>query len=230
LIAATTSALASRETVAAHSQRILAVKIAILAAVASLSLAHSVARAQENVGPALLKDDFAVLDPGWGMPSARQRVEGNRMILQPEEKTSFSTLYQGDVYGDIDARVNVALAQGPENLEAGLIFWAADGQHYYAATVTADGRYAVMRMVGGRWLYPVQFQKSEALKTGIDAVNEIRVVTRGETATMWGNGKELVTFKGHTPMAENLIGFFADSGSGAATWKFWDLLIRKPAP
>ncbi|MBL9094419.1 MAG: hypothetical protein JNL96_24570 [Planctomycetaceae bacterium] len=205
-------------------------KALLVAAVAGVCLASSVAFAEEKVGETLFKEDFAVLDPGWGAASDRQRVEGNRLILSPMSNSSYRTLYQGDVYSDIDARAEVALAQGPESNPGGLIFWAADGEHYYVAVVTGDGRFGVMRMVGGRWLYPVQFQKSEALKTGLNAVNEVRIVTHGNTATMYGNGKELVAFTGHPTTSENLIGFFADSSAGENTWSFGKLLIRKPAP
>jgi hypothetical protein len=211
-------------------ERTYAVKLTYYAFFVVVCMAAAVVWAAEQAGPTLLKEDFSVLDPGWGVPSAMQRVEENRLILQPEVSRSYRTLYQGDVYGDIDARVNVSLTQGPDIQTAGLIFWAADGDHYYAAAVTANGRFGVMRMVNGRWLYPVQFQNSDLLKTGLNAVNEIRVVTRSDSATVSVNGKEVVTFKGHPTMPDNMIGLYADSGADACTWKFWDLLVRKPEP
>lgn len=88
-----------------------------------------------------------------------------------------------------------------------------------------------MRLINGRRLYPVQFHDCEVVKKGLDTVNEIRVVSKGNSATVFVNGKDQTTFKGHPTSSQNMIGLYGDSGAEKAyTWKFWDLLVRKPTP
>ena len=68
------------------------------------------------------------------------------------------------------------------------------------------------------------------MKTGANAVNEVRIVTKGRSAMMFVNGKQVVAINGFPPSAQSLIGLYGESDSELATWQFSDLVVSAPAP
>jgi hypothetical protein len=82
---------------------------------------------------------------------------------------------------------------------AGLIFWGVDKDNYYSLLITADGYASVFRRQKGRALSQVDWTEFDGIKKGGDAVNQLRVVTKGNEATLYVNGKQFQTITGQPP-------------------------------
>ncbi len=189
---------------------------AILFAAAILSSALGLAAAADP--EILYEDNFDRMDPGWGEQNDYVLAKDGKMIIQPKAGTSQAVEHQGVVVDDgaISAVAKVVRDEG--RIQAvGLIFWGTDYHNYYVVDITPDGRFAVTRWVKGRWLYPVSYRKTNAIRKDYNQENVIRVVTKGNMATVFINGVEVTTIHGQPPKGGGLIGLYAESGLGDRT-------------
>jgi hypothetical protein len=112
---------------------------------------------------------------------------------------------------------------------SGLVFWAKDYDEYYAVLINAQGWFGVQRHVSNRYLLPVAWRESDTIKKGEGVENQVKVVTKGKQATVFINGKEVITLNGQPPEGGSLIGFKAASGpEGANTVAFSNLIVSQP--
>lgn len=194
-------------------------KTAGLFVVAGAALICSVRMAAAFGEPEVLyEDNFERMDPGWGEPSDLVNAKSGRMVIRPKAGTSQAVEHQGVVVEDGNISVTVKLVRDEGRIQAtGLIFWGTDYQAYYVLDITPDGRYAITRWAKGRWLYPVSYRKTDAIRKDYDQENEIRVMTKGNMATVFINGIEIITIKGQPPKGGGLIGLYAESGGGEQT-------------
>jgi|GEM_PF-446482 len=185
-------------------------------------------------GGTLLADDFAMLDPAWGIARDELHVENNKLILAPPHKTLPTALYQGNLFGDADIRVKVSQAQGDKDCGGGIIFWAVGSSNYYLASIQSDGTFSIDRLMNGQWLFPTKpSQKTEAVRTGLGQTNELRLVTQGNLATFSINGRQLLAIHGYPPGGGSLLGLYADEAPSAdspSTWQFSEFQVLKPPP
>jgi hypothetical protein len=166
----------------------------------------------------LYEDNFERLDPGWGESTELVSVHDGHLEIRPKMGTSQAVQHQGIVVEDGCVSVTVKLVRDDGRVQAsGLIFWGTDYQSYYVVDITPDGRYAVTRWAKGRWLYPVSYRRTEAVKRDYNQENEIRVMTKGNIATVFINGTEVISIKGQPPKGGGLIGLYAESGAGEPT-------------
>lgn len=197
------------------------VAVALLLAAVTVCLAAKVA----------FEDKFATLDPAWGSPSNVLNVKDGKLVITPEKNTTQTILNQANVFAD-DMEASFALtfikATAP-TWGSGLVFWAKDYDEYYAVLLNAQGWFGVQRHVANRYLLPVAWRESDAIKKGDGAENQVKVVTKGNTATVFINGKEVISLKGQPPQGGSLIGFKAASGpEGTNTVAFANLQISQP--
>ncbi len=179
-------------------------------------------------GAILFSDDFATLDPGWGEASEQTRVEGKKMLVLPKVNMSYTNLYQGNLFGDVDIRVKVAQTSGASDRPGSLVFWGNNYDSFYSVDLVTDGRVGVSRKVSqGRWLTPVEWKLRPAAKKGLNQENELRVVTKGNTATVYVNGEQIANLKGIPPEGGSLVGLCAESGAEQYVWTFSDFSVRK---
>jgi hypothetical protein len=83
--------------------------------------------------------------------------------------------------------------------------------------------------VAKRYLLPIAWQESDAIKKGEGAENQVKVVTKGNQATVLINGQEVIRLNGQPPQGGSLIGVKAASGpDGANTVAFANLQISQP--
>jgi hypothetical protein len=192
-----------------------------------LSVLGSLALAADD--PSILfSDDFSTLDPAWGNADANMQVAGGKMVLKPQVNGSYTALYQGTTFDEVDVRVKITQTEGMADEPAGVVFWAVDYDNKYEAFLQADGNFSVVRGVKGKFLNPVAWKVQDAVKKGLNQVNELRVVTKGHMATVYINDKEVASFKGFPPEGGSEVGLHAESGTAIYTWTFSDFVVRKP--
>jgi hypothetical protein len=133
---------------------------------------------------ALFEDKFATLDPSWGAPSQWISVKDGKLTINGEKNVADNWLNQAAILpNDMDANVTLAFVKtGSPDYGSGLLFWAKDYNGWYSALINANGWFAVQRRVGDRFLMPVDWRKSDAVKKGEGVENQIRVVTKALVA------------------------------------------------
>ena len=131
----------------------------------------------------------------------------------------------------MDASVDIRMAQSGEgNWYAGLSFWAEDIENCYIAGICpANGNISLIRIMKGKDVFPLPWDHSDAVKTGSDAVNKLRVVTKGNSITMYVNGQEVGSFNGKPPDGGGMIGVVGSAGKEAYIWEYSNLMVKKPS-
>jgi len=177
----------------------------------------------------LYEDDFSTLDPGWGDPSNRIKAEDGKLVVTPAPGMSQTALNQGLLFEDMTATIKARIANGDDPAQvAGLAFWGSDLDNYYFAAVSANGRFGVVRRIKGKWLFPVSYRTSPLVKQGMGEWNEVRVVTKGNNATLFINGEQAISFKGQAPAGGSLLGVHGESGVESQTvCEFTELKVTK---
>ena len=182
-------------------------------------------------GKVLFEDKFTSLDPSWGAPGPIMDVKDGKLIITPEKNTSQTILNQANVFpNDAEASFAMTFVKAPApTWGSGLVFWAKDYNEYYAVLINAEGWFAVQRYVAGRYLLPVAWRESDAIKKGEGAENQVKVVTKGNKATVFINGKEVISLSGQPPQGGTLIGFKVASGpEGANSVAFSNFQLVQP--
>ena len=179
----------------------------------------------------LFEDSFESLEPTWGTPDDSFFIDSERLTIMPGYDQYYSALNTMGTYEDADICVDLeaikADAQG--NSFAGLIFWAIDYDNYYYLVVTAEQSIGVFRRQRGRVLPQLRWTRIDALKPGNGVVNQIRVVTAGNTASIYVNGEFYATMKGQPPADGQQIGVRATSPrNDRAIWGFDNMKITVP--
>lgn len=81
------------------------------------------------------------------------------------------------------------------------------------------------RLSKGKWLSPVPYTETLALKKGVGETNNIEILLKGKTATIL---TKLTQFRGTPPKDGSQVGFAAASPDGsAATFKFENFMISE---
>jgi hypothetical protein len=201
--------------------------VALVMAMAVLCLAVTASPA----GKTLFEDKFTSLDPAWGKAGATMKLKDGKIVITPERNTTQTILNQGSVFpNDMEAGYAMTFVRAPAPIwGSGLVFWAKDYDEYYALLINPQGWFAVQRFVADRYLLPVAWRESEAIKKGYGVVNQVKVVTKENKATVMINGKEVISFHGQPPQGGSLIGFKVSSGpEGENAVAFADLQISQP--
>ena len=179
----------------------------------------------------LFEDRFEHLQPTWGEESESFRVEDGRLVVAPEPAAYLWRTNQANLYDDIDMCVAMTMVEGiePEDSNAGLVFWYVDDNNFYVFEYAPNGKASVWRRQRGRWLEQVGWEDVEGANEGDDATNELRVVTKGDRATLYFNQFEFAEFDGVQPTDGQQIGVFvASPESGTARYAFGDLKVTRP--
>jgi hypothetical protein len=200
---------------------------ALMTMVAVLGLGVTTALA----GKVLFEDKFATLAPSWGASSPIMNVKDGKFIITPEKNTTQTILNQANILpNDMEASFTMTFRQAPApTWGSGLVFWAKDYDEYYALLINAQGWFAVQRHVANRYLLPVAWRQSDAIKKGEGAEDQVKVVCKGNQATIVINGKEVISFQGQPPQGGSLIGLKVASGpEGANSVGFSNLQVTQP--
>jgi len=179
----------------------------------------------------LYEDSFETLEPTWGASDDSFFLDDGRLTLMPGYDQYYSALNTMGTYDDADICVDLeTIKADPEgNSFAGPIFWAIDYDNYYYIVITAEQSIGVFRRQRGRVLPQIRWTKFEALKPGNGVVNQIRIVTSGNTASVYVNGQFYATMKGQPPSDGQQVGIRATSPRNErAVWAFDDIKVTVP--
>ena len=197
----------------------MAMALVLLAVTASLA------------GKVLFEDKFTSLDPSWGAPGPIMDAKDGKLTITPQKNTTQTILNQANVFpNDMEATYAMTYVKAPApTWGSGLVFWAKDYNEYYAVLVNAEGWFGVQRHIAGRFLLPVAWRQSDAIKKGEGAENQVKVVTKGNKATISINGKEVISLSGQPPEGGSLIGFKVASGpEGSNSVAFSNFQLVQP--
>ena len=201
------------------------------AAVAAAIFATAGAARACGTGDILFQDDFSTLEPTWGDPQGEYEVKDHKLVVSPEADYWRTVPSSANLYDDVDlcANVTTIAAVDADHSEVGAVFWYIDSDNFYLAEFAANGNAAVYRRQRARWLQQIPWHSTPLIKQNDGAVNEIRVVTAGNMATISFNGAEFASIKGVPPNDGQQIGFYASSPKDkAASYAFGDFTVRTP--
>ncbi len=200
----------------------LAVALAIVPAASALACGG---------GQVLYEDTFDTLDQTWGAADDSFFLDSSRLTIMPGYDQYYSALNTMGTYLDADICVEIGTikADSAGNSFAGPIFWAIDYDNYYYIMITAEQSIGVFRRQRGRVLPQLRWTRVESLKPGNGVVNEIRVVTTGNLASIYINGEFYASMKGQPPADGQQIGIRATSPRNErAVWTFDNLKVTEP--
>ena len=200
---------------------------ALLAAATALFLAASPAAACLGKSDPALDDNFSKPDAGW--PNGDNvSVTPQGLTVKPPANGSTWVVNGNYTMDGSDLCVTVALPQTlptPANEDTvgdvGVLFWKRDNDNYYMAAISPDGVAVISRYLNNQWQTIVNPAKSDAVKTGPGAVNEIEITTKGNAGSFYINGTKIADFHGQAPPGGGgPPGIYAESGPGVTTWVF----------
>ena len=174
------------------------------------------------------EDAFDEFGPEWGEPGPICFVQDGVMVMKVDPGWTAWPLNKGMIFEDADMSVRTRQVSGKNlNHAAGLLFWTESVEKFYLFGITREGSLVVIRRVGDKWMTPVTWRVSDAIKKGLDEWNELRVQTKGKQATLYVNGSEIVTMKGQPPAGGSFIGFYGNAPADeSVTYEFDDLRVK----
>jgi hypothetical protein len=200
-----------------------------VAAIILLSLcgAATAASACQRNGNAILDDNFKNPDPGWGQPDTVAAFAQTGLALTPPVSGSAwrwnanFTMSRADWCVEVMSPAKLPDPADEDSVGAvGVWFWDKDSQNFYTASVTLDGQASVMRLVAGKWQTIVAPAAASSVRTAPGAVNEIEIVTDGNTAQFFVNGAHITDIHGQAPTNGGMPGIYGESGPKGTTWLF----------
>jgi hypothetical protein len=203
-----------------------------IAAAVFLSLSAGGAVACQG-GKVLFEDHFdqGELQSTWeGSPDSVKLI-GGRMVISAQPDWAVWVPNTAGLYDDIDlcADVTTVHAIDPTTNYVGLVFWYADDKNFYTVETDASGEASIWRKQRDKWLAQVAWTKDASVRAGDGATNQLRVVTKGNTATFYINGTKFRDITGQPPANGQEIGMIAYSPKkGTATYAFANVEITQP--
>jgi hypothetical protein len=184
-------------------------------------------------GEVIFEDALQPPDVSWGFtgedPSRSFGANGVSWTAEPGiEVTRFN---EASLYEDFELCVDAATTY-PEDSDGwiGLAYWGVDKENtYYISLFPAAGEFAGFRVQNNKFLKPVPYTKSDAIKTETGAVNHLSIAVKGNQVTVTINDTKVVEFKGIPPKGGGLVGLDFGSGEldpGPSTFTFRNFQVR----
>lgn len=179
----------------------------------------------------LLADDFSMFDPAWGAEQGWFGVADGHMFIDFDPGQAFTALYEGALFQDVDATVDVRFVNSTDhNAASGLAFWTDGGDDYYLVVLFRGGSIMVTRRLNGEWKEPLPSRAlPEECHFDPAAWTKLRLVTDGSKATVYVNGVNIATVSGQPPEDGSMFGLWAQSAENPSRSEFANLIIRQPA-
>jgi hypothetical protein len=165
--------------------------------------------------PALLADDFRVVDPSWSLPAQIAYYADGQLVMKGMEGKISRVLYppyrfkNPTICATVQAPMELNALDGLTN--GGVMFWATDASNFYVASVYANGTYSIFRMANDAWASVAARAPADSIRSGIGAVNEVMVSTKDSTGTLFVNGVKITEFRGQPPKDGSVVGLYGAS-------------------
>jgi hypothetical protein len=180
-------------------------------------------------GPNLqMTDDFSEVDEAWSpFFPALMKIDGGKLSISSDPGKFNAIVYEGSFFPAADVCVDVTTT-GPTSRDAlsggaGLAFAITSYSDFFVFMVRPDGTGQISHLTNKGWLNPVPLKKSDAIKTGANAVNTLRVKYNKTGGTAYVNDKPFANFKIIGGADNSKIGFYTESEGGI--WGFDNLRI-----
>jgi len=175
----------------------------------------------------IYSDDFKELDPAWSPVFGKYTASGGKLQVQSDPGKVAVMHYEGDFFPSADLCIDISLpnVKDPEEVFAGVSFTTSNGTYYYG--IRPDGQAGVLRYAGG-WLRPVAPRKVDALRTGPNVTNTIRIVWKADdpTVSTFINDRPFVNFKANEANKNRKIGIYAETEG--AVFLYSNLKVSTP--
>jgi hypothetical protein len=196
---------------------------------AGLVLVSSAAHAACTGSQVLFQDNFQSMASNWGSPDDNHSVKNGMMVVSPPVNQTYTYLNSGNIFTDMSACVDVtATAGGPKQsyLWGGLAFWATDVNNQYFFAVAPFGTFSVSRYLNKNFYKVVDWTANAAIKKGLNQVNRLSAVIKGNQATFFVNDTQVATITGQPPQGGGEVGLIANSGPGSrSVFEFANLKV-----
>jgi hypothetical protein len=177
------------------------------------------------------EDDFKSPDPGWGLfPNTPASFADGQAVIKPAANRSWRQLYASLFFRNATVCAQVKfptqLAKFDGTANGGLAFWAVNTSYYFAAAIHPNGYFSINRFITPNWSRIAPPTKSDAIKTGLGAVNDVALVFNQGLAAFYVNGQKIHEFRGQPPANGGSVGMFAGSEEDAEDeWRFLNIVV-----
>ena len=184
-----------------------------------------------GTGKVVFSDSFDTLNQTtWGAVDDHMRVANGAMTID-EQDGKFYALYAEPVFRGVDYCANVTLNDSSDipSSYGGVSFWMRSPNDFYAFEITLDG-YATVYRYNGTWTSLIDDRAFAAIKQGVGAVNELRVVTKGPNATFYVNDQKFDVISDKTVPGSSQVGMVVEAPkNGHAAFAFDDTVVHEVA-
>lgn len=179
--------------------------VAVCLAVACL---FSASAASACKGPKVIyEDDFQERDAGWWLRQAdiergAVAIGDGRLVMRSDPERNISTLNMAfRVAPDMDVCTTVRFVEtdNPADSAFALVFWANEFDDHYNFHVRGNGAYWISRWSDGNWHSITSTAAAPDFKPVVGEDIQLRVLTKGQTVTVFLNDTQLARFRAPPP-------------------------------
>ena len=183
--------------------------------------------------PTTFADDFKTSDPGWVLTSQIGYFADGNLVLNALDGRISRALYPPLRFKNVticaEMKSPPQIGKPDANTDGGVMFWATDNSNFYLASVYPNGTYSIYRMAADTWAPIVARTPFAGVKQGANAINEIRVTTKDNVATMYINGAKAQEIRGQPPKDNSSIGLYGASATGERNeWRMLSVVVADP--
>jgi hypothetical protein len=185
-------------------------------------------------GKVLFEDDFQERDSAWSLRQADYEtgaaaVGHGRLFLKPPADKSLSALNMAfRLSPNADVCVTVRFVEAPSllNASAGIIFWANEFIETNNFMLNGDGTFSVLRWADKTWHSVTPRTAVPNFKAGLGQDNHLRVLTNGQTVTLFLNDVQVARYRAPVPEVKVQVGMRVSSfGTESSAVEFRDFKV-----
>lgn len=179
-------------------------------------------------GEVLFQDDFSNPNSGWDRSNSEEGVTdyqngGYHIFVAPVNYSVWAN--PGLSFTDVSVEVDAHKLSGVDDNEYGLICRYVDTGNFYAASISSDGYFGVIRLINGDFEYVGMdgMQVTDIVNLGA-ASNHIRFDCVGSTLTLYVNGNQVVSVEDHAHTSGD-VGLYAGTFNSPNIDIFFDNFV-----
>jgi hypothetical protein len=197
-----------------------------LAALFAVSATSPVVAAQ-----VVLSDPLTSWPLNFGAQGSSVSLKNGAVHITAPPNGAGYVMYSGFTFTDMDASVTITANNATGNA-AGLLFWATGPNDFYDfALAGGTNSFAVYRHVSTaptQWQAIVPYMNNANIKTGAGAVNTLRLVTKGNSLTLYVNGQSVGSLGVMAPQGGGGVGIEGEGAAkGTSDYTFSNLTVSQ---